>query len=105
MPPDPEPDLATLAKIKTILAGGANWCKRANAVDSNGKPVSIHHHSAVKWDIYGALKKATFSDDTFAEFYVTYNYIKNKIPPSYKSRDIEAYNDDANWAQILELIS
>lgn len=78
-----------------ILANGAAWTKGANARDVDGKPVPILSAAAVKWDAFGALHKALYAGGTpiFRDFHGAYGIMKSRIPNTFKSRDIETWND------------
>ena len=98
---------ALKAEMITILAGGANWCQKANALNSNGRPCPIGNLDAIKWDIFGALLQAKRNLDlpTWLEYHILYEEMRSRIPPTYKNQDIESYNDDTDFAGILALIN
>lgn len=101
--------MATVSSIKadmlTLLGGGANWCKGSNARDSSDFPCPVFSAGAVKYDVYGALLHATRLETDHVLFHAVYEDLKSKIPGTYKSHDMEAYNDDVNWADILTMLS
>lgn len=84
-----------LSDAFAILANGAAWTKGANARDANGKPVPILSATAVKWDAFGALHKALYAggNPILRDFHAAYGHMRSRIPNTFKSRDIEAWND------------
>ncbi|WEM34508.1 hypothetical protein [Xanthomonas phage X1] len=96
---------ATLA----ILAGGASWTQGALARKADGLPCSPFNEDAVTWDMMGALIKAQLESDepNWTSYHLVYNALRDALPADYKSRDIEAYNDDADvvWGDISALFA
>lgn len=89
-----------------ILANGAAWTKGANARDANGKPVPILSAAAVKWDVFGALHKALYAggNPIMRDFHAAYGIMRSRIPNTFKSRDIETWNDaSATFAEVSVL--
>lgn len=89
-----------------ILACGSAWCKKNNAVDENNKPIPIFSPLAKKYDIYGAcvLAHRRSGETHFGSLQYIFKYLKNCIPDTYKSKDIEAYNDDIDWKKVEEIL-
>ena len=98
---------ALLARAIAILSGGAKWVKYRNAVDEKGRPVPIMSPRAVKWDIFGALKKAHYEsgNESWEEFHIAYNSAKNNIPDDFHNRDIEDWNDYGDFASAISIYS
>ncbi|USV40959.1 hypothetical protein [Xanthomonas phage BUDD] len=102
-------DVTLKAAALAILAGGASWTQGALARKADGLPCSPFHEDAVKWDMMGALIKAQLESDepNYASYQLVYNSLRDALPADYKSRDIEAYNDDADvvWGDISDLFA
>nr|DAV92122.1 MAG TPA: hypothetical protein [Caudoviricetes sp.] len=98
---------ALLARAIAILSGGVNWVKYRNAVDDKGRPVPIMSPRAVKWDIFGALKKAHYEsgNESWEEFHIAYNSAKNNIPDDFHNRDIEDWSDYGDFASAISIYS
>ena len=62
---------------------------------------------AVKWDIFGALKKAHYEsgNESWEEFHIAYNSAKNNIPDDFHNRDIEDWNDYGDFASAISIYS
>ena len=84
-----------IAAASAILAGGAAWTQGANARNADGKPVPILSADAVTWDVFGALQKALYAGGTpvLRDFHAAYAIMRSRIPNTFKSRDIEKWND------------
>lgn len=87
-----------------LLDGGTAWCQGANARDSAGVFCPIGSPDAVSWDIYGAMVKSMEPGDQ-ASFSELYADLSSSIPGSFKSRDIEAWNDEANWGDVASFLA
>lgn len=95
------------ADIVTLLSGGSAWAKGAVARDSAGLPCAALSPDAVAWDLYGALLKV-ISDSSQPDHSMLHRmneYLRNSIPSTFKSQDIDAFNDAAVWADIDSLLS
>lgn len=95
------------AEMITLLAGGANWTKGANARTAAGKPCSALSPDAVSFDIYGALLKAVSDSGqtNHAILQKVYTCLRDNIPSDYKNRDVESWNDDVEWAEISSFLN
>lgn len=84
-----------LIDAKAILANGAAWTRGANARNADGKPVPILSADAVTWDVFGALQKALYAGGSpvLRDFHAAYAIMRSRIPNTFKSRDIETWND------------
>lgn len=93
-----------LADAAALLANGSSWGQGANARNAAGKAVPILSSEAVTWDVFGALQKAHYNSglETFRDFHAAYAEMKRAIPPGFRNRDIESYND---FAQSFEEIT
>lgn len=95
------------AEMLSILGNGANWCKGSNARKADNTPCPIGNPSAAQWDIYGALWLANYNLDApdWSTFHELYERMSNNLPHTYKNKDIESYNDDVEWAELLPIIN
>ena len=91
----------------SILASEDDWCKGSCARKADGKACPIGHPDAVSWDIYGALVKAHWAsaESNFAFLNEANLLLTSRIPSDYKSRDIEAWNDDSSFADVINLLN
>lgn len=89
------------------LATASDWCQGACARKADGVACPIGHPDAVAWDIYGALVKAHWdsSDQDFTFLTEAYETLSGRIPSDYKSRDIEAWNDDSDYNTVMNLLN
>lgn len=96
-----------LNKAIEILAGGSNWVKYDNAVDVDGKFCPIHSKKAVKWDIYGALRRAHYESGnrSWKPFHEAYETAKKNIPQSFRNRDIEDWNDFGDFKSAISILT
>lgn len=92
-----------VSAILTLLNGGNAWCKGANARDSSGRPCSPLSPNAVQWDFMGALIKSYEGVSDYTEYHKVLSDLTANIPLSYKNRDIESFNDDAEWGDLVSL--
>ena len=94
--------------ILNVLDSGNNWCKNFNAINNDSHMVSALHPTAVKWDIVGAVLVAQSQMNAtkhYGNYWTVLKLLTASIPTGYKSRDLEAYNDDCEWSDIEALIS
>lgn len=93
------------AAMFNVLNQGAAWAKGAVARKANNLPCAPLNPIAASWDLMGALVKAqaASTEPDFASYHGVYDELRAAIPATYKSRDIEAYNDDVSWTEILGL--
>lgn len=91
--------------VLALLDGGSAWCKNANAVDGSGNRISPLHPDAVSWDLMGAIIKAFEGETDYTSYHLVIKDFTDAIPLSFKSRDIEAWNDDADWSDISQAIA
>ena len=95
-------------EIMSILSSGSAWCKGACARDVEGLMCPILSPKAVQWDLYGATLLAHHRSGQHPDYTVFHDALKTMgeaIPSSYKSRDLDAYNDDSTWADIQAIIA
>ena len=95
-----------LTDAEAILANGAAWTQGANARNADGKSVPILSADAVEWDVFGALQKALYADGTpvLRDFREAYAIMRSRIPDTFKSRDIETWNDSVStFAEVSVL--
>ena len=94
-------------QMLVILDGGNAWTSGANARDENAVYCSILSERAVAWDIYGALVKVTFNQESYAGRHVMISEMAKAIPQTsdFKSRDIERYNDLLDWAGVESFLT
>lgn len=94
-----------LARALDILDKGSAWVKFDNAVDDNDKFSPIHNKQSVKWDIYGALRKAHEESGNlnWREWQIAYEVAKKAIPPSFRNRDIEDWNDIGDFKTAISV--
>lgn len=88
--------------IFALFEGGNSWTKGTSARDADGLPCPILSSRAVSWDLIGALIKANHTEGNtdFTALNAAYADLCTMIPPSFKSKDVEAYNDVAEWDDI-----
>jgi hypothetical protein len=94
-----------LLSMLQLLQGGNAWTKHANARDSFEMPVPILSDDAIKWDLFGAIVRVLGPDRPFALYQSVYDYIRTQIPQDYKSRDMEAWNDDIEWVIVESILN
>lgn len=86
--------------IITLLDGGDAWTTGATARDADDKPCPPLSANAVKWDLMGALIKSNAGATNFTAYHEVLKELAAGIPASYKSRDIESWNDTVSWSDI-----
>lgn len=91
-------------KNEIISLINSGWTQGANARNAEGLPVPARNPDAVEWDIMGAIIKATEGFTDFTSYHEVLRELTDNIPEDYKSRDLEAYNDDAELSDILDLL-
>lgn len=89
----------------TLLDGGDAWCKRANAQLASGLPCSPLSAAAVKWDLFGAIRKAYEGETDYTSYHLVLKDFTDGIPPSHYNRDIESWNDVAVWNDIEGILT
>lgn len=94
-----------VAAILALLDNGNSWCKGTNARDAAGLPCSPMSSFAIEWDIMGALIKAYEGQTNYTAYHEVLQGLTSKIPSDFKSRDLEAYNDDVDWSAIAALLT
>ena len=93
-----------LTAIIALLNSGTAWCKGANARDADGLPCAPRSPNAVSWDLTGALIKLSEGQSNYTSFNETLSILTTRVPATFKSRDIEAWNDTATWTSVLALL-
>lgn len=91
-------------KNEIISLINSGWTQGANARNAEGLPVPARNPDAVEWDIMGAIIKATEGFTDFTSYHEVLRELTDNMPEDYKSRDLEAYNDDAELSDILDLL-
>lgn len=100
-----------LARAVTILGGGTNWTKFANARDINDLWCPVMSTRAVKWDIFGALFKAhaETGEKNWREYQKAYDIARSRIPLSWRrlrkgNEDLEHWNDYGDYASAVSVL-
>lgn len=91
--------------IDTLLDGGNAWCKGANARTAAGLPCAPRSADAVEWDLMGAIIKAFEGESDYTSYHAVLKDLTQNIPSSFKSRDIEAWNDEMDWSDLEDALS
>lgn len=86
--------------VITLLNGGNAWCKGAGARDANGLPCPPRSPNAVEWDLTGAIIKAFEGETDYTSYHVVLKELADNIPTSFKSRDLDAWNDSIEWDDL-----
>lgn len=94
-----------LQRAVEILDKGSAWVKFDNAVDANDKFSPILNSKSMKWDIYGALRKAQEESGNrdWREWQIAYDVAKKAIPASFRNRDIEDWNDIGDFKAAISV--
>lgn len=98
--------LDVLSAAAVLINQESKWCKRAAARKADGLPCSPLSPLATRWDLHGSIIKATNNLNAGnGPLHQAYLHLRGKIPPEYKNKDIDAFNDSLTYAQIAALFT
>jgi hypothetical protein len=90
--------------ITKLLNGGRAWCRKAGAMDRQGRPCSTRSPLAVKWCLMGALEN-TFRDERNRA--AARLRLLDGIPEnSFAINRVVTWNDapERTWPQVAALL-
>lgn len=87
--------------VEALLASKSRWGQMRNALDKNGKEVSIHSPQAERFCLIGALQRVYVGERWYVKpgFLALENEIKQL---GFSS--VVVYNDTHNHAEVLALV-
>lgn len=88
--------------LKLLGENGEHWTFDAPARNAKGTPVGPYSPEAVKWDFVGGMMRAYRLGEA-KHLLIAVKYQLNLMYPG-RFRDVAAFNDEANWGLIRELI-
>lgn len=80
-----------LINAKNLISDKKHWCKKTEAKDSSGHPVSVYSEKAVRWCALGAIKRVYPEFSLFKEGWAAIQLMTKYIPDNYPT--ITEYND------------
>ena len=61
-------------KVRNLLTRESKWCQGAYAQTKKGKDVLYNHSKAVRWCLWGAMKKCYGTGEEFKKIYEKVNF-------------------------------